>query len=108
MTFYLKWKRKSTLYSLPVWDSDGLCIVEGLAPFFGHPSARPPELEVADPVVDTGLGVVGNGLGVDGLGVDEEEEVPSSKVCESLSFWQSGLNLWEPSLLVLHNQSPHL
>ena len=100
MTFYLKWKRKSTLYSLPVWDSDGLCIVEGLAPFFGHPSARPPELEVADPdvvVVDIGLGVE-----------EGEEVVTSSKDCESLSFWQSGLNLWEPSLLVLHNQSPHL
>ena len=35
-------------------------MVEGLAPFLGHPSVRPPELEVADPdvvVVDIGLGV---------------------------------------------------
>ena len=80
-----------------------------MAPFFGHPSARPPELEVADPVVDTGLGVVGTGLGVDGLGVDEEEEVPSSKVCESLSFWQSGLKRkLSPSLTVPQCQSDHL
>ena len=57
-----------------------------MAPFFGHPSAKPPELEVADPVVDIGLEVVV------GLGVEEEEEVPLSKVCESLSFWKSGLN----------------
>ena len=57
-----------------------------MAPFFGHPSAKPPELEVADPVVDIGLEVVV------GLGVEEDEEVPSSKVCESLSFWKSGLN----------------
>ena len=57
-------------------------MVEGLAPFLGHPSVRPPELEVADPdvvVVDIGLGV--------------EEVVTSSKDCKSLSFWQSGLNL---------------
>ena len=57
-----------------------------MAPSFGHPSARPPELEVADTVVDIGLEVVV------GLGVEEEEEVPLSKVCESLSFWKSGLN----------------
>ena len=59
-------------------------------------------MEVADPVVDIGLEVVV------GLGVEEDEEVTSSKVCESLSFWQSGLNLCELSFLVLHNQSPHL
>ena len=60
-------------------------MVEGLAPFLGHPSVRPPELEVADPdvvVVDIGLGVE-----------EGEEVVTSSKGCESLSFWQSGLNL---------------
>jgi hypothetical protein len=73
-----------------------------LAPFFGHPSARPPELEVADPVVDIGVEVFV------GLGVEEGEEIPLSKVCESLSFWESGLNLCEPSFLVLRNQSPHL
>ena len=56
-----------------------------MAPFLGHPSVRPPELEVADPdvvVVDIGLGVE-----------EGEEVVTSSKGCESLSFWQSGLNL---------------